>query len=132
MANKGIFSALGAVFKGLRSSLTRTGVNVGGTADYPRVEIHSITESEWMDKGWMKRITCVVECLSDKRIADVVEMNHENLSRMLEQSIALDNDWKVVGFVAGQAQELTETTDTKAIIYRLLQNMTIYVERLTE
>lgn len=132
MANKGIFSALGAVFKGLRSSLTRTGVNVGGTADYPRVEIHSITESEWMDKGWMKRITCVVECLSDKRIADVVEMNHENLSRMLEQSIALDNDWKVIGFVAGQAQELTETTDTKAIIYRLLQNMTIYVERLTE
>lgn len=132
MANKGIFSALGAVFKGLRSSLTRTGVNVGGTADYPRVEIHSITESEWMDKGWMKRITCVVECLSDKRIADVVEMNHENLSRMLEQSIALDDNWKVVGFVAGQAQELTETTDTKAIIYRLLQNMTIYVERLTE
>lgn len=132
MANKGIFSALGAVFKGLRSSLTRTGVNVGGTADYPRVEIHSITESEWMDKGWMKRITCVVECLSDKRIADVVEMNHENLSRMLEQSIALDENWKVVGFVAGQAQELTETTDTKAIIYRLLQNMTIYVERLTE
>lgn len=129
MANKGIFSALGAVFKGLRSSLTRTGVNVGGTADYPRVEIHSITESEWMDKGWMKRITCVVECLSDKRIADVVEMNHENLSRMLEQSIALDDNWKVVGFVAGQAQELTETTDTKAIIYRLLQNMTIYVER---
>ena len=132
MANKGIFSALGAVFKGLRSSLTRTGVNVGGTADYPRVEIQSITESEWMDKGWMKRITCVVECLSDKRIADVVEMNHENLSRMLEQSIALDDNWKVVGFVAGQAQELTETTDTKSIIYRLLQNMTIYVERLTE
>lgn len=132
MANKGIFSALGAVFKGLRSSLTRTGVNVGGTADCPRVEIHSITESEWLDKGWLKRITCVVECLSDKRIADVVEMNRENLSRMLEQSMALDENWKLVGFVAGQAQELTETTDTKAIIYRLLQNMTIYVERVTD
>ena len=105
---------------------------MGGTADYPRVEIHSITESEWLDKGWLKRITCVVECLSDKRIADVVEMNRENLSRMLEQSMALDENWKLVGFVAGQAQELTETTDTKAIIYRLLQNMTIYVERLTE
>lgn len=132
MANKGIFSALGAVFKGLRSSLTRTGVNVGGTADYPRVEIHSVTESEWLDKGWLKRITCVVECISDKRIADVVEMNCENLSRMLEQSIALDENWKVVGFVAGQAQELTESIDTKAIIYRLLQNMTIYVERVTD
>ena len=130
MANSGIFSALGAVFKGLRSVLTRTGVNVGGTADYPRVEIHSITESEWLDKGWLKRITCIVECLSDKRIADVVEMNNENLLRMLEKSIALDKGWKIVGVVAGQAQELTETTDTKAIIYRLLQNMTIYVERV--
>lgn len=132
MENKGIFSALGAVFKGLRSALTRTGVNVGGTADYPRVEIHSITESEWMDKGWHKRITCVVECLSDRRIADVIEMNSENLHRMLTESIALNDQWKIVGIVAGQAQELTETTDTKAIIYRLLQNMTIYVERITE
>ena len=132
MASKGLYSALGAVFKGLRSALTRTGVYVGGTAEYPRVEIHSVTESEWMDKGWLKRITCVVECSGDKRVADVLEMNHENLARMLEQSIALDKGWKICGLVAGQAQELTETTDTKAILYRLLQNMTIYVERITE
>lgn len=127
-----IFSSLGAVFKGLRNSLTRTGVHVGGTAEYPRVEIHSVTESEWLDKGWLKRVTCVVECLSDKRIADVVDINEENLTRMLENGMTLGNDWKVVGFVAGQAQELSETTDTKAIIYRLLQNMTIYVERITD
>lgn len=128
MAN--IISALGAVFKGLRSMLTRTGVYVGGTADYPRVEIHSVTESEWLDKGWLKRITCVVECISDKRIADVVEMNQENLTRMLEQSMMLDEGWHLVGFITGQAQELTESTDSAAIIYRLLQNMTIYVERI--
>ena len=126
---RNIFSALGAVFKGLHLSLSRKGVNVGGTADYPRVEIHSITESEWLDKGWLKRISCVVECISDKRIADVVEMNEENLLRMLERSIDLGSEWKIIGMVAGQAQELTETTDTKAIIYRLLQNMTVYVER---
>jgi hypothetical protein len=72
----------------------------------------------------------VVECISDKRIADVVEMNEENLLRMLERSIDLGSEWKIIGMVAGQAQELTETTDTKAIIYRLLQNMTVYVERI--
>jgi hypothetical protein len=132
MASKGLYSALGAVFKGLRTALTRTGVYVGGTAEYPRVEIHSVTESEWMDKGWLKRITCVVECISDKRMVYVVEMNHDNLSRMLEQSIALDKGWRIVGFVAGQARELTETTDTKAILYRLLQDMTIYVERIKD
>ena len=126
---RNIFSALGAVFKGLRSALNRQGVNVGGTADFPRVEIHTISESEWLDKGWLKRISCVVECMSDRRIADVVEMNEENLLRLMEKSIDLGSEWKIIGMVAGQAQELTETTDTKAIIYRLLQNMTVYVER---
>ena len=129
---RNIFSALGAVFKGLRASLTRSGVNVGGTADYPRIEIHSITESEWLDKGSIKRITAVVECISNKRMTDVLEMNEANLARILGDKLMLSEGWKVSGVVTGQAQELTETSDTNAIIYRLMQNVTIYVERLTE
>lgn len=129
MASTGLFSALGAVFKGLRASLTRSGVNVGGTADYPRIEIHSITESEWLDKGSIKRITAVVECISNKRMTDVLEMNETNLARILGDKLMLSEGWKVSGVVTGQAQELTETSDTNAIIYRLMQNVTIYVER---
>lgn len=125
----GLFSALGNVYKAIRSALTRTGVYVGETADYPRVEIHSITESEWLDKGSMKSITCIVECISDKRIADVIEMNAENLRRMLESQLNLDKGWKVVGVIPGQLQSLTEATETKEILYRLLQNITIYVQR---
>lgn len=130
MANVTLFSAIGAVFKALRSTLTRSGVNVGGTADYPRVEIHSITESAWLDKDSLKQITCIVECISDRRMADVMEMNEENLKRILSESLNLSDGWIVCGIIAGQAQELTEATDTKAIIYRLLQNMTIYVQRI--
>jgi hypothetical protein len=63
---------------------------------------------------------------------DVLDMNEENLKRMLGDSLNLGKDWYVFGIVAGQVQELTETTDTKAILYRLLQNVTIYVERITE
>jgi hypothetical protein len=129
MASTGLFSAIGAVFKGLRASLTRSGVNVGGTADYPRIEIHSITESEWLDKGSIKRITAVVECISNKRMTDVLEMNEANLARILGDKLMLSEGWKVSGVVTGQAQELTETSDTNAIIYRLMQNVTIYVER---
>mgnify|MGYP006874648075 FL=1 len=129
MASTGLFSALGAVFKGLRASLTRSGVNVGGTADYPRIEIHSITESEWLDKGSIKRITAIVECISNKRMTDVLEMNETNLARILGDKLMLSEGWKVSGVVTGQAQELTETSDTNAIIYRLMQNVTIYVER---
>ena len=127
----GFFSAIGAVFKALRGRLNRSGVNVGGTADYPRVEIHTITESEWLDKGkTLKRITCIVECISARRMADVLEMNDENLRRMLEDSLNLDDGWHIVGIVEGQAQELTETSETQALLYRLMQNLTIYVQRL--
>lgn len=129
MASTGLFSAIGAVFKGLRASLTRSGVNVGGTADYPRIEIHSITESEWLDKGSIKRITAIVECISNKRMTDVLEMNEANLARILGDKLMLSEGWKACGVVTGQAQELTETSDTNAIIYRLMQNVTIYVER---
>ena len=83
MAN-GLFSAIGAVYKALRARLTREGIHVGSTADYPRVEIHSITESEWMDKGHtLKSISCIVECISARRMQDVMEMSEENLARML-------------------------------------------------
>ena len=127
----GLFSAIGAVFKALRGALTRSGVNVGGTADYPRVEIHTITESGWLDKTQsLKRITCVVEFISARRMADVLEMNDENLRRMLEDSLNLDDGWHIVGIVEGQAQELTETSETQALLYRLMQNLTIYVQRL--
>ena len=125
----GFFSALGNVYKAVRQALTRTGVYVGETAEYPRVEIHSITESEWLDKGSLKTVSCIVECISDKRIADVIEMNAENLRRMLESQLNLDKGWKVVGVIPGQLQSLTETTETKEILYRLLQNVTIYVQR---
>lgn len=130
MAGNGLFSALGAVFKALRGALTRNGVNVGGTAGYPRIEIHTVTESEWLDKGTLKRVTAIVECMSDRRMADVIEMNEENLARMLGKALMLSDEWHIVGMVPGQAQEMTETTDTAAIIYRLLQNVTIYVERI--
>ena len=128
-----LFSAIGAVFKALRNTLNRSGVNVGGTADYPRVEIHTITESEWLDKGkTLKRISCIVECMSARRMADVFEMNDENLRRMLEDSLNLDNGWHIVSIVEGQAQELTEATETQALLYRLMQNLTIYVERINK
>lgn len=130
MAN-GLFSAISAVYKALRARLTREGIHVGSIADYPRVEIHSIVESAWMDKGHtLKSISCIVECISARRMQDVMDMSEENLSRMLGEALNLGEGWKVVGIVAGQLQELTETTETQAILYRLLQNVTIYVEQI--
>ena len=129
MASK-VMSALGAVYKGMVARLTRKGVAIGGTASYPRVEVHSIVEGEPMDKGGdIRSITCVVESISEERMADVMQMNEDNLALLLGQALNLEQPWKVAHICPGQLQELTETSETNAILYRLLQNITVIVER---
>jgi hypothetical protein len=132
MAN-GIMSALSAVYRGIVAKLTRKGVNVGGTASYPRVEVHSVTESEPLDKGGnIKSITCIVECMSEDKIATVLDMHEDNLARLLGDALNLGDTWKIIDIMPGQLQQITESTETNKILYRLLQNLTIYVERITE
>lgn len=129
----GFISALGAVYKALISGLTRKGVKVGGTASYPRVEVHTVVEQEPIDKGGIVRtITCIVESMSEDKMADVMQMNEDNLERLVAQALNLGESWRIIDIIPGQLQELTESTETKKILYRLLQNITVYVERLTE
>jgi len=128
----GFISALSAVYKTLVSGLTRKGVKVGGTASYPRVEVHSVVEQEPTDKdGILRVITCIVESMSEDRMADVLSMNEGNLD-LLRKALSLDTSWRIIDIIPGQLQELTESTETNKILYRLLQNITVYVERLTE
>lgn len=125
-----IISSIGSAFKAIRAALLRKGVNVGDTAGYPRVEVHSITEGEPMDKGDMIRsLTCVVESIAESRLADTLTMNDENLSRLLSGSIGIETPWVIIGIVRGQAQQVTETTETNAILYRLIQNITVFIEK---
>ena len=132
MASK-VMSALGAVYKGMVGRLSRKGVKVGGTASYPRVEVHSVTESEAQDKGGdIRTITCIVECLSEERMSDVMAMNEDNLTLVLAEELNLGESWRVVGIQPGQLQEMTEVSETNAILYRLLQNMTVFVQRLNQ
>ena len=127
MAN-GIMSALGAVYKGIVARLTRKGVKVGGTASYPRVEVHSVIEQEPLDKGGTVRsISCIVESISEDRMAEVVGLNEGNLEQ-LSMALNLDADWRIVGIQQGQLQQITETSETNKILYRLLQNITVYVQ----
>ena len=127
MAN-GIMSALGAVYKGIVARLTRNGVKVGGTASYPRVEVHSVIEQEPLDKGGTVRsISCIVESISEDRMAEVVGLNEGNLEQ-LSMALNLGADWRIVGIQQGQLQQITETSETNKILYRLLQNITVYVQ----
>lgn len=126
----GFFSALGAVYKALVSGLTRKGVKVGGTASYPRVEVHSVIEGAPLDKdGKIKSLTCTVECISEDKLSSVLQMNSDNLDLLLASSLNIDKPWHIISIDAGVTQQLTETSETNAILYRIIQDLTIYVER---
>lgn len=128
--SNGVFSAISATYKALVARLTRKGVNVGGTAAYPRVEVHSVIEGAPLDKdGKIKSLTCTVECLTDDRLASVLQLNEENLSRILSNSLTIEAPWHIISINEGVAQQITETSETNALLYRLIQDLTIYVEQ---
>lgn len=118
------------LYSAVVARLTRTGVHVGGTAGYPRVEVHSIREQERLDKeGALRQMTLTIESMSDTSLGEAVTMNEDNLRLLTETEIELTG-WNTLGVVSGQLQDLTETTDSKKIIYRLLQEVSVYLEKI--
>ena len=123
-------SGYGPVYSAVISRLSRQGVKVGGTAGYPRVEVHSITEGERMDKeGCVRLITMTVESIGNASLKATRQMNDDNL-RLLTSELVLPQGWKCFGVIPGQLQDMTESSDSAKIIYRLLQQVDIWVERV--
>lgn len=125
-------SAYRTIYTAVVGRLSRTGVTVGKTAKVPRVEVHSIREGERLDKdGALRRVTMTVESISNRSLGDATQMNEDNLKRLTEYELDLDG-WKCLGVVPVQLQDLTETSDTNKILYRLLQEVTIFLEKEKE
>ena len=123
-------SGYGPVYSAVISRLSRQGVKVGGTAGYPRVEVHSITEGERQDKeGCVRLITMTVESIGNASLKATRMMNDENL-RLLTSELVLPTGWNCLGVIPGQLQDMTESSDSAKIIYRLLQQVDIWVERV--
>ena len=123
-------SGYGPVYSAVIARLSRPGVKVGGTAGYPRVEVHSIQEGARMDKeGQVRQITLTIESIGNASLAATVTMNEDNLE-LITSELVLPDGWRCFGVIPGQLQDLTETADYAKIIYRLLQSVTIFVERI--
>lgn len=121
-------SAQGYVYKALRRQLVREGIPVGETADYPRVEIHSFTENAPTDKdGRLRTLSCIVESMSVKSYGDAVTMNDANLARLLAEGWGADKDFTILGITPDQLTELTESLETKEILYRQLQRINVLI-----
>lgn len=124
-------SAYKAVVGGLVSLFRRPGVKVGTGAGYPRVEVHTVTESERMDKGdALRRLSLTVESMSTKSMDECNDILQKNLELLAEGEINVAPEgFAVVGVYPQQLQDLTESADTQNIIYRLLQSVDIFVSR---
>lgn len=117
------------IYNALVARLTRTGVIIGRTATLPRVEIHSIRENERLDKdGALRQLSVTVESMSNRSLGDAVTMNEDNLRLLTEYELELDG-WTCLGIVPVQLQDLSETSDTNKIVYRLLQEFNIFLEK---
>ena len=117
------------IYNALVAQLTRQGVTIGKTAKYPRVEIHSIREQERLDKdGALRQINVTVESISNRSLGEATTMNEDNLRLLTENELELIG-WTCLGILPVQLQDMTESSDTNKIIYRLLQEVTIYLEK---
>lgn len=123
-------SAYDAVYSAVVAKLTRQGVIIGKTAFLPRIEVHTITEGQRMDKaGDVRQMELTVESISNASLADAVTMNEKNLELLTKGALNLGTSWTCLGVVPVQLQDLTESSDSDKIIYRLLQQLTVYVTR---
>ena len=123
-------SAYGPVYSAVVSRLSRPGIRVGKSSHYPRIEVHTITENERLDKeGVLRSLSLTVESIGNASLQETVSMNEGNI-QLLTSGITLPEGWRCLGILPDQLQDMTESSDTAKIIYRLLQGFTIWVERI--
>lgn len=120
-------SAQEEVQPALRAMLLRDGLKVGGSAGYPRVELHSWNELPAEDKGGsLRQVTCTVESMSTSSKGDAVAMNGENLSRLSGKRFTTEH-FSVIGIVPEGLTDMEETLETQAILYRELQSFRLFI-----
>ena len=114
----------------LHTALTREGVQVGNTASVPRVECHTFIENTPSDKaGAVRVVSVIVESMSNRSPEEAAAMNAGNLAA-IQAAGQTGTDYKVVGAVPTQLQELTEASDTQIVLHRVLQTIDFYIQQL--
>lgn len=128
-------SAIAEVFKALRAKLVSTGATVGGTANYPRIEIHSVVESAPQTKdNSLRSVTATIECVSDEKVADIVTLLDSCTEQIFDKVGIAVTDWNVIGIIPGQIRMFDEESsqDASKVIYRLLQDVVIWIDQKSE
>ena len=97
----------GALYRHLFTTFKAEGLPVNSTADYPRVEIVSVTEGEWQDKGgYLRTATVTVDSMSAASQMEAIELNE----RVVEA--IKDTDTSVPGISEGIGFEIVGVAET--------------------
>lgn len=128
----GLFrSAYSAVYRGIVSALSALGLPVNGTADLPRVELHSFTENEPLDKeGRTRSLTVVVDSMSETSVSEAVGLAETSVAGLIGSALDLGEGFRVLGVLPTQLQDLPETSDSQKVIYRVLQTFNVFVTQI--
>lgn len=120
-----------SIYTAVVNALQREGVTIGRTAFVPRVEVHSIREQSRLDKeGALREINMTIESISNRSLGEAVTMNEDNLRLLTSSELNVGTDWQCAGVVPVLLQDLTESSDTNKILYRILQEVTIFLEEV--
>lgn len=123
-------SASTELFKCVVSTLTRQGVNVGGTAAYPRAEVSTLTENGPSDKdNSVRSFALVLESISDRSLGEAYDINATNLALLQDADVTLDN-YRIVGVVEGTISTMEDMGEASLVLYRVINNLTIYVSEI--
>lgn len=121
-----LFNRVYGAFVGI---LKRNGVNVGTTADYPRVQLHSFQETGPLDKdNNLRSMDLTIDSISNKSEAEAIDMAKENISRIMAEGFDIP-ECDIIGIVPGLTQTLNEVQDGQPVLYRVLQQFTVYIEK---
>lgn len=126
-------SAYGYVYSRVVAALERDGVKVGRGAAIPRIEVHTLTEAERLDKGnCLRQMSVTVETIHNRSLNDCVVIADENLAILTAKGPETFTgdvvSGRILGYVPTLRQDMTESSDTQKIVYRILDTYTVWVE----
>ena len=123
-------SGYGDTYSAIVSCLKRSGVKVGGTSSYPRVEVYNVTEGERLDKsGSLRSIEFAVDSVSSTSLQEAVKLNEDNMA-LLGSSLDLGKSWQLIDCIPTTLNDSTEVTDSSTIIYRITQRYKLIISSI--
>ena len=123
-------SGYGDTYSAIVSCLKRSGVKVGGTSSYPRVEVYNVTEGERLDKsGSLRSIEFAVDSVSSTSLQEAVKLNEDNMA-LLGSTLDLGKSWLLIDCIPTTLNDSTEATDSSTIIYRITQRYKLIISSI--